>query len=277
MEESRYRSSCMPNLGHHSLTEHPDTAMSLNNLADLLRSQGDYAEAKPLLERALVISEKALGCAENQRLIDISRSKQGIKSRNIVLCSTSYGLSRSTPILELGSHFDHADWRRLINSWRDSARAISWAGLRVGASIIRPPLRLIQPQRALTPSLADGSKISRQFQYWQTWNCPSCRVGASPAEVGNSKVRLDVRALQFSPSGNSMSFQRLSWIPVALPDQSKTLKLRILRQQRIRGRNAGLPRFDVQGHLQAFAPCRENAAGGAGTEVCSWTMPSWPR
>ena len=60
----------MPNLGHHSLTEHPDTAMSLNNLADLLRSQGDYAEAKPLLERALVISEKALGCAENQRLID---------------------------------------------------------------------------------------------------------------------------------------------------------------------------------------------------------------
>src|SRR5712672_1497128 len=70
MEESRYRSSCMPNLGHHSLTEHPDTAMSLNNLADLLRSQGDYAEAKPLLERALVISEKALGCAENQRLID---------------------------------------------------------------------------------------------------------------------------------------------------------------------------------------------------------------
>src|SRR2546426_2473462 len=31
------------------------------------------------------------------------------------------------------------------------------------------------------------------------------------------------------------------------------------------------------GHLQTFAPCRENAAGGAGTEVCSWTMPSSPR
>jgi len=176
----------MPNLGHHSLTEHPDTAMSLNNLADLLRSQGDYAEAKPLLERALVISEKALGCAENQRLIDISRSKQGIKSRNIVLCSTSYGLSRSTPILELGSHFDHADWRRLINSWRDSARAISWAGLRVGASIIRPPLRLIQPQRALTPSLADGSKISRQFH--------TGRLGIAQAVVSAPlQLRLEIR------------------------------------------------------------------------------------
>jgi hypothetical protein len=30
--------------------EHPDTAMSLNNLAELLRSQGDYAGARPLYD-----------------------------------------------------------------------------------------------------------------------------------------------------------------------------------------------------------------------------------
>jgi tetratricopeptide (TPR) repeat protein len=38
--------------------EHPDTAMSLNNLALLLKDQGDLAAARPLFERALAISEK---------------------------------------------------------------------------------------------------------------------------------------------------------------------------------------------------------------------------
>jgi tetratricopeptide (TPR) repeat protein len=42
-------------------SEHPDTATSLNNLALLLKEQGDLAAARPLLERALAIREKALG------------------------------------------------------------------------------------------------------------------------------------------------------------------------------------------------------------------------
>ena len=41
--------------------EHPDTATSVNNLAELLRAQGDLAGARPLYERALAIYEKALG------------------------------------------------------------------------------------------------------------------------------------------------------------------------------------------------------------------------
>ena len=41
--------------------EHPYTATSLNNLAVLLRDQGDLAGARPLFERALAIHEKALG------------------------------------------------------------------------------------------------------------------------------------------------------------------------------------------------------------------------
>jgi tetratricopeptide (TPR) repeat protein len=36
-------------------------AQSLNNLAGLYDSQGKYAEAEPLYQRALAISEKALG------------------------------------------------------------------------------------------------------------------------------------------------------------------------------------------------------------------------
>ena len=41
--------------------EHPDTAQSLNNLAELYRAMGDYAKAEPLYRRALAIREKALG------------------------------------------------------------------------------------------------------------------------------------------------------------------------------------------------------------------------
>jgi len=41
--------------------EHPDTASGLNNLASLLRDQGDLAGARSLYERALAIREKVLG------------------------------------------------------------------------------------------------------------------------------------------------------------------------------------------------------------------------
>ena len=41
--------------------KHPNTATSLNHLAALLESQGNYEEARPLYERALKIREEALG------------------------------------------------------------------------------------------------------------------------------------------------------------------------------------------------------------------------
>jgi tetratricopeptide (TPR) repeat protein len=40
--------------------EHPDTATSLNNLANFLRDQGNYAAAEPLYRRALAILETKL-------------------------------------------------------------------------------------------------------------------------------------------------------------------------------------------------------------------------
>ena len=40
---------------------HPATATSLNNLAPLYQSMGNYPEALPLYQRALAISEQALG------------------------------------------------------------------------------------------------------------------------------------------------------------------------------------------------------------------------
>ncbi len=41
--------------------DHPNTAILLNNLAELHRTQGRYAEAEPLYQRSLAIREKALG------------------------------------------------------------------------------------------------------------------------------------------------------------------------------------------------------------------------
>ena len=41
--------------------DHPDVALSLNNLALLYQTQGEYAKAEPLFKRSLDIMEKALG------------------------------------------------------------------------------------------------------------------------------------------------------------------------------------------------------------------------
>ena len=41
--------------------EHPDVAVSLNNLAEIYRAQGRYADAEPLHKRALALREKGLG------------------------------------------------------------------------------------------------------------------------------------------------------------------------------------------------------------------------
>jgi CHAT domain-containing protein len=42
-------------------SEHPDVALSLNNLATLYQNMGNYSQAKPLFQRALTIREKVLG------------------------------------------------------------------------------------------------------------------------------------------------------------------------------------------------------------------------
>ncbi len=47
--------------GEGARPQHPGTARSLNSLALLYKAKGDYAQAEPLLKRALAIAEKALG------------------------------------------------------------------------------------------------------------------------------------------------------------------------------------------------------------------------
>jgi len=52
--------------------EHPSTATRLNNLADLLRAQGDLAGARPLYERALKIDEAAYGPEHSEVATDLN-------------------------------------------------------------------------------------------------------------------------------------------------------------------------------------------------------------
>ena len=55
-----------------SLNNLANLATSLNNLAASLRAQGDYAGAKPLYERALAITEKALGPEHPQTAMSLN-------------------------------------------------------------------------------------------------------------------------------------------------------------------------------------------------------------
>ncbi|MHC4443896.1 MAG: tetratricopeptide repeat protein [Planctomycetota bacterium] len=41
--------------------DHPDAAIRLNNLAELLKATNRLAEAEPMLKRAVEIAEKSLG------------------------------------------------------------------------------------------------------------------------------------------------------------------------------------------------------------------------
>jgi len=52
--------------------EHPDTLVSVNNLACLLSSRGDHVGAQPLYERALEASERVLGPEHPDTLISVS-------------------------------------------------------------------------------------------------------------------------------------------------------------------------------------------------------------
>ena len=48
-------------IGEKAAPDHPHAAKALNNLAELYRVQGRYAEAEALYKRALIIGEKVLG------------------------------------------------------------------------------------------------------------------------------------------------------------------------------------------------------------------------
>ena len=62
--------------------EHPEVATVLNNLALFYYSQGEYAQAEPLYQRALMIFEKVLG-PEHPHIVTV------LKNRAVLLHNTN--------------------------------------------------------------------------------------------------------------------------------------------------------------------------------------------
>jgi hypothetical protein len=77
-------------------SEHPDVATSLNNLAVLYKTQGQYAMAEPLYVRALAMREKALGpehpdVATSQHALSTSHGPSGRSRTARSSCASNSG------------------------------------------------------------------------------------------------------------------------------------------------------------------------------------------
>ena len=95
--------------------EHADTAVSLNNLAYLLKAQGDYVGAQPLYERALAIREKTLGAEHPdtaQSLNNLARLLQAqgdyartrpLYERALAICEKALGPEHPLTALSLNN------------------------------------------------------------------------------------------------------------------------------------------------------------------------------
>jgi len=95
--------------------EHPDTAISLNNLANVLRAQGDLAEARPLSERALAISEKVLGPEHPDTAISLTNLANLLWSQgDLVGARPLY--ERALAIREKAFGPEHSDTATCLNS-----------------------------------------------------------------------------------------------------------------------------------------------------------------
>jgi tetratricopeptide (TPR) repeat protein len=92
--------------------QHPDTATSFSNLAELYQALGDYAKAEPLLRQALKIRKKALG--------KITRTRPGASTTSLG-CTACWGITRRR------SRSIGRRWRSTRKSWAKITRTRSRA------------------------------------------------------------------------------------------------------------------------------------------------------
>ena len=100
---------------HRSGPDHPDVALSLNNLAELYRNQGRYADAEPFIKRSLAIFEKALGPDHP----DVALSLNNLASLHYNQGRYSDAepfFKRSLAIFEKALGPDHPDVATLLNN-----------------------------------------------------------------------------------------------------------------------------------------------------------------
>jgi tetratricopeptide (TPR) repeat protein len=94
--------------------EHPDTAVSLNNLAGLLQAQGDFAAARPLFERALAITEKALSPKHPATATSLDNLAFLLEAQGDLACALPLSV-RALAIRETALGPEHPDTARSLN------------------------------------------------------------------------------------------------------------------------------------------------------------------
>ncbi|MEI2781231.1 MAG: tetratricopeptide repeat protein [Candidatus Competibacter sp.] len=105
--------------------DHPATAQSLNNLAELYRKRGRLAEAEPLFERALAIREQALGPAHPDTAESLNNLAALYRDQGR-LAEAEPLLQRALAIFEKALGPDHPDTATDLNNlallYRDQGR-----------------------------------------------------------------------------------------------------------------------------------------------------------
>jgi class 3 adenylate cyclase/tetratricopeptide (TPR) repeat protein len=95
--------------------DHPDTAMSLHNLAFLLGEQGDLSAARPRYERALAIREKELGPNHPDTVMSLNNLASLLQDQGD-LAAARPGFERALAINEKALGPDHPDTARNLNN-----------------------------------------------------------------------------------------------------------------------------------------------------------------
>jgi len=103
-------------------TDHPDVAISLNNLAELYRAQGIYQAAEPLYKRSLAILEKALG-SEHPNVATSLNNLAGLYESQGNYPSAEPLYKRSLAIREKVLGTEHPDVATSLNNLAELYRA----------------------------------------------------------------------------------------------------------------------------------------------------------
>lgn len=95
--------------------DHPSTAVSLNNIGDLLRSQADLAGARSYYERALAINEKTLGTANRETATNLNNIGVALRQQGDFAAARSY-YERALAIDEKVLGLNHPDTATDVNN-----------------------------------------------------------------------------------------------------------------------------------------------------------------
>ena len=115
--------------------EHPDTALSLNNLGSLLQAQGKLAEAQPYYARALAIQEKVLGPEHPNTASSLNNLGYLLQAQGKLAEAQPY-YARALAIREKVLGPDHPDTATSLNNLGYLLQSAGEAGR--GPALLRP-------------------------------------------------------------------------------------------------------------------------------------------